>query len=150
MRHNETFLDSVLRVRMDDDERIRTEWDADGVQTSQRPYTAEENADADQAAWQEQRDTALRTARREMLVATVTSDILDTLAQANLALDGVLPDEPWSPPTDEQHGYPVGWTVRHAGRRWRSTVPINLSEPGAGRGWTQLRASRPHMNEPIQ
>jgi hypothetical protein len=44
------YIDGVLRERWDDDARVYTTWDAGGVQTSQRPYTPEENARADAEA----------------------------------------------------------------------------------------------------
>lgn len=46
----ETYIDGVLRERWDDTTRTYTAWDASGVQTSTRPYTAAENAAADASA----------------------------------------------------------------------------------------------------
>jgi hypothetical protein len=46
------FANDILRERWDDATRLYTAWDAEGVQTEQRPYTAEENTDADGAAAQ--------------------------------------------------------------------------------------------------
>ena len=48
--NHETYTDGVLRQRWDDTARTYTEWDAQGVQISTRPYTTEENAAADQRA----------------------------------------------------------------------------------------------------
>jgi hypothetical protein len=46
----DVYVDNVLRERWDDTGRTYTTWDAGGVQTSQRPYTPEENARADAEA----------------------------------------------------------------------------------------------------
>jgi hypothetical protein len=43
------YVDGVLRERWDDTARVYTAWDAQGVQTTSRPYTAAENAAADAA-----------------------------------------------------------------------------------------------------
>ena len=53
MAVHDRYLDGILRERYDDDLRIYTAWDEDGVQTDQRPYTAEENAAADVRVAQE-------------------------------------------------------------------------------------------------
>ena len=50
MSSREVYTDSVLRERWDDDARTYTEWDAQGVQSSQRSYTTEENTAADARA----------------------------------------------------------------------------------------------------
>lgn len=50
MMLRENYVDGVLRERWDSTTRLYTAWDASGVQTSQRPFTAEENAWADAAA----------------------------------------------------------------------------------------------------
>jgi hypothetical protein len=44
------YSDGVLRKQWDDATRLYTEWDAQGQQTTQRPYTPDENAAADQRA----------------------------------------------------------------------------------------------------
>lgn len=46
---NEVYADGRLRERWDDATRTYTAWDANGVQTSTRPYNSAENAAADAA-----------------------------------------------------------------------------------------------------
>jgi hypothetical protein len=46
----DVYLDNVLRERWDDGARVFTAWNTSGVQTTQRPYTAAENLDADARA----------------------------------------------------------------------------------------------------
>lgn len=42
-----TNASGVLRVRWDDDQRIRIDYDQTGVEVGRRPYTTDENAAAD-------------------------------------------------------------------------------------------------------
>ena len=44
------YSNDVLREQWDDVTRLYTKWDSAGVQTEQRPYTAEENTRADAEA----------------------------------------------------------------------------------------------------
>lgn len=55
----EIYSDDALIERYDDVARTYTAWDAEGVQIEQRPYTAEEDAEADvRAAERTERENA--------------------------------------------------------------------------------------------
>ena len=64
-------IDGALRERRDDTTRTVTTYDATGAVTSTRPYTASENAAADQTAIQEQARLAYE-ATRQAIKAIVT------------------------------------------------------------------------------
>jgi hypothetical protein len=65
------YVGGVLRERWDDTTRTYTAWNASGVQTATRPYTAAENAAADAAAAAAAADAA-RTATRAAVRLIVT------------------------------------------------------------------------------
>lgn len=69
----------VLRQWWDDGTRTYHEYDAAGVETLTRPYTAEENAAADAAALEVQQDANRRTIEDKLDVAmTDVQTLLDT------------------------------------------------------------------------
>jgi len=51
------YVDNVLRERWDDTTRTYTAWDEDGVETENRPYSAEENARADAEAHEQEQES---------------------------------------------------------------------------------------------
>lgn len=69
---NQTWRGGVLIRQWDDDTRTFTSWDNQGVSTS-RPYTAEENAEADARA-AEQNATSNETSIREKLGAALAAN----------------------------------------------------------------------------
>ena len=44
---SEVYIDGMLRERMNDETRMYTVWDSEGIPIESRPYTDEENAAAD-------------------------------------------------------------------------------------------------------
>lgn len=80
-----TYAGNTLIEEWDDDLRILTRWDLDGIQTEQRPYTTEENAEADLRVAEEQR-VANAQALRDGL-ANVISAALDRQALAQAVID---------------------------------------------------------------
>lgn len=78
------YTNGVLRERWDDSTRTYTTWDAGGVQTSTRPYTAQENARADADATQAAQDTNRRTIGQMLDQDFI--DVQGVLAQTNADL----------------------------------------------------------------
>lgn len=79
MLHLRIDENGVIRRRWDDAARVYTEWNAQGVQIEQRPYTLEENARADALAIylvEETNRQAIETALSASLVELQT--IVDT------------------------------------------------------------------------
>lgn len=126
---NEVFDgNGTLRERWDDDTRTYTEWDAEGAQTSTRPYTAEENAAADAALAAEQ-------ARAE---AATLAEAQEALVRATLALaPAPATGEAWVQPTGAHDAYAKDSDVTHAGKDWVSLTPFNVWEPGVS-GWREV------------
>lgn len=82
----EVYRANTLRERWDDTARIYTRWDAAGTQVEQRPYTAQENAQADARAAAEllsTNETTLQTRAAAALAANATD-----LTQAQTVWDG--------------------------------------------------------------
>lgn len=120
----ETYLRGTVMVRADDDTRTVTTYDETGAVLSVTPYTAEQNAAADQAAAQAARE-AQQAADRAAL------DALAAIASAAHA-DG----EPWQQPAGAHDAYPLGATVTHDGKTWESLTPFNVWAPGVS-GWRE-------------
>lgn len=127
---SDVYVDDVLRERWDEDSRTYTEYDAQGQQTSTRPYTAEENAAADAALTTEQ-------ARAE---AATLAEARDALVRATLALaPAPSTGEAWVQPTGAHDAYAKDSEVTHAGKDWVSLTPFNVWAPGQS-GWRELVA----------
>jgi len=75
----------VVRVRWDDTARVRTEWDKDGTQTDQQPYTTEENAAADQRAIEEQARLAYEQTRQA--IKAIVTDLKAEKDRAQAVID---------------------------------------------------------------
>ena len=112
----------------DDTTRTVTTYDEQGNITSERPYTADENAAAD-AAVQAQADAEAARARAELADA-----ILD--ATAALMTDAHTDGQPWVQPTGAHDAYPLGITVTHEGKVWENLTPANVWVPGVS-GWRE-------------
>lgn len=72
---NERILDGVLVERWDDGSRTYTSWDANGIQTDRRPYSAQENADADartEASLEQANESSLHQKAAAALSANAT------------------------------------------------------------------------------
>lgn len=81
----QNYINSVLREEWNDVTRLYTTWDENGLQTSQRPYTAEENATADasaQVALEEDNKSTIET-NLEADLAAMQAIIDDTNANIN-------------------------------------------------------------------
>lgn len=76
---------NVLRERWDDAARTFTAWDENGTQTEQRPYTAQENAEAD-ARVQAETEQANEATLREQAAADLTA-LSASIDQLNLVVD---------------------------------------------------------------
>jgi YD repeat-containing protein len=81
---NELTIDGVIRERRDDTTRTVTTYDEQGNITSERPYTAEENAAADQAALEATLNTNKRTVEQKL--ATKLANMQTILVQTNADL----------------------------------------------------------------
>lgn len=126
------YTGGILRERWDDETRTYTAWDEDGVQTEQRPYTAEENTRADaeaeaEARWQE--SVRLAEAQNALVVASIA------LAEAAHPEPGGA----WTQPTGAHDAFAKGAIVTHGGKEWVSLIPFNVWEPGVS-GWREVVA----------
>lgn len=74
----DTYIDNVLRVRRDDATRTYTEYNSSGVQTSTRPYTAEENAAL---------DAAIAAAQARSNRSAIETNLLQDLATMQTIID---------------------------------------------------------------
>jgi len=77
------FFDGVLREEWNDATRLYTSWNQSHVQTSQRPYTAQENAVADAAA-----SAAQQASQRDAILLELYNGIAGLVA----AKDGATND----------------------------------------------------------
>ena len=128
MSVNGTYIEGVLREQWDDDTRTFTAYDAQGQQTSTRPYTAEENAAADAALAQEQASAE----------AATLAEAQEALVRATLALAPTpATGEAWVQPTGAHDAYPKESEVTHAGKTWVSLTPFNVWIPGES-GWREV------------
>ena len=75
---HQVYRDGVLREFWDDIPRLYTAWDAQGTQVTQRPYTAQENAQADVTAAASTAAANARTLRLD--VESNIATLLTTLA----------------------------------------------------------------------
>lgn len=81
-----------------------------------------------QQVWAEQ--------QRRMTLATVGEE-LDRIAHVVQDSEGNSEGDDWVQPTTV--GYPRGWPTIHKGKRWVSTTPNNVWEPGVS-GWRESPA----------
>lgn len=137
MRHD-IYNNGFLRVRWDHESRIYTEWNTAGEETLSRPYTPEENAQADE----EMAVFAIQTAEMEMERAALVSSAPDELAavqQLTLQQQGVSDGTPWRQPQGAHDAYPLGFKVTHENKEWESLIPANVWAPGVS-GWREVVA----------
>ena len=132
---SETFVDGKLVRRADDTTRTVTTYDEQGNITSERPYTADENADADAVA-QARADAAAAQARYETHEA-----ILD--ATAALMADAHTDGQPWVQPTGAHNAVPFGITVTDGGKTWRSKHHANVWPPSPSSRWWEEVTDNP-------
>ena len=85
---NETYIAGMLRERWDDTTRTYTAWDDAGTQTEQRPYTAAENAAADEDAV-----AATQTANKSTIETNLSED-LDAMQAVIDQDNAMLRDDP--------------------------------------------------------
>lgn len=130
MMNREHYVLGVLRERWEDTKRKYTEYDAQGQQTSTRPYTTEENAAADAAL-------AAEEARAE---AIALAEAQDALIRATMALaPQPTTGEAWVQPTGAHDAYAKDSEVTHLGKTWVSLTPFNVWVPGES-GWREVVA----------
>lgn len=124
------YSGGTLREAWDDATRTFTEYNAQGQQTSTRPYTAGENAAADAAL-------AAEEARAEALAL---AEAQEALVRATIALaPAPSTGEMWVQPTGAGDAYAKGSEVTHAGKTWVSLTPFNVWVPGES-GWREVVA----------
>lgn len=99
----QTYINDTLREQWDDATRIYTAWDAEGVQESTRPYTEDENSQADEDARQNSHITDLEDRVKAI------EDYLFAVSPPNP--DGV----PWT-----ASDWPPGAVVTHSGKTYRN------------------------------
>ena len=141
------FVEGQVRARHDDATRTVTTWDATGAlipstpeAPNPRPYTAQENADADAAS------AAAQEAEAEAIRSAVDRAILDAIRHVSETVhaDG----EAWAQPTGAHDAYPSGITVTHGGKTWTSTIPANVWPPGVT-GWVEVTEGTPAWVQPL-
>lgn len=123
-------------VSFDDSTATATPYDETGAAGEPRPYTAEEQARADQRQV-EQSQHAATTELARAVGLNAAPDQLAALQEATLAAEGIAPGDPWRQPTGAHDAYPLGAVVRHNGLVWQSDVDANVWEPGVSQ-WTQI------------
>lgn len=123
------------RTSYNDATRTATDYNAAGNSSEPRPYTAAENARADQTAAQATAQAA--QAEFERALAMNAPAELEALQAANLVAEGIEQGDPWRQPTGAHDAYQLGSHVSHNGKDWESLVSTNVWEPGVS-GWRQL------------
>lgn len=115
------YLDNVLRERWDDVARVYTAWDENGVQIEQRPYTAEENAQADVRQEQINQDAEqkARVAESQAIISAIAATAVPPPSGSA-----------WVQPTGAHDAYALNSTVTHNGKTWTSLIAYNTYEPG--------------------
>lgn len=131
----------ISRTLRDDTARTVTTWDAAGVQTGTRPYTATENATADQ-----------------VIAADARLDsVEDRLARIEAKLWPPQPDTAPSKdvPTMAAYGgvWPAGALLTDSGKTWRNVAGVPLTTPpsgfpGTAGQWVHLFVLAPAATQP--
>lgn len=78
---------------------------------------------------------------RRRVLQEAKESIID-LNRRYLDAAGVQPGQPWRQPTGAHDAYPLDWEAPHQGKRWRSTQPNNMQEPGVA-GWQEVEEAAP-------
>lgn len=130
----ESWRDGRLVARWDDDARTVTAWDESGAVVETRPYTAEENVAADQAATDAAQSAALLDL--ESRVARIEAHLWP--AEPDPEPDATVPTL-----ADRGGVWPAGTLITDDGRIWRniSGVPLTVAPsgmPGQPSPWTHL------------
>lgn len=110
MSVNQNYNNGVLREQWDDGTRTYTAWDASGVQTSTRPYTTQENADADNRATNEAQVFSL-----EKRVKALEDYVFKASPPSTTAV-------PWT-----ATNWPPGSLVSYGGKNWKNNTPSWLN-----------------------
>jgi hypothetical protein len=127
------YSGTTLRQQWLDETREYTEYDDQGILVLTRPYTAEENKEADDEASTLAVEKAEADLARAIALASAPAE-LQALQQAHLSAEGIEEGDPWRQPTGAHDAYPLGAVVSHADELWESTVAANVWEPGVS-GW---------------
>jgi hypothetical protein len=135
-----------IEIGRNDDSRYVSEYDDELQVIFPRPYTDEENTEADARM---ANAAAVTTARAEFerALALNAEEELAALQAAILAAEGISDGDPWRQPTGAHDAYPLGATVSHNGKTWESTVAANVWEPGVS-GWMESGPGIPDWVQP--
>ena len=101
----ELYENSTLVGRWDDDTRTYTAWNTQGVQTSTRPYTSDENAQADEDA--RQNAQADEDARQNAQIPDLTERVAAIEAYLFTAVPPSEDGVPWESPVAPRRGHTV-------------------------------------------
>lgn len=116
---------------MDYENRTVVGYDHDGEIVNERPFSDEENYQADfdeQVSVQGQLSEAMAAASRDIVNATV--ELMKSSREDGLD---------WVQPTGVHDAYWAGATVTHNGKTWESLVTANVWEPGVT-AWREAAA----------
>ena len=129
------YEDGRLVARWDGDARTVTAWDESGAVVESRPYTAEENAAADQAAVDAAQSAALLDL--ESRVARIEAHLWPPVDPDA--------DVPATVPTMADYAgiWPAGQLLSDGGKVWRNVTSVPLTTapsgfPGQPSQWTRL------------
>lgn len=87
----------------------------------------------------EELTTLLSDVRNELdkrITLATAEDRIDAIVKESLQLSGEATGDDWKQPTGPRNAYPKGWKVKHAGKTWVSTIPVNVWPPGV-EGWQE-------------
>lgn len=129
----------ILVAFWDDETRTYFEYDAQGIQTLSRPYTTEENTEADAAATAEAAEAA-----RAAKAAEDAAILAAIAATAKPPAD----DTAWVQPTGAVNAYPLGAKVSHGGKNWVSLTPYNVWQPGVSSWREEVAQGYPAWVQP--
>lgn len=128
---NENYVSGIVRERYDDVARTYTAYNAAGAQTSTRPYTAAENANADAAAvTATARTAAASKAARDAAILEATA------TTAKPPASGAT----WVQPTGAHDAYALDSTVTFGGKTYISVLAFNVWAPASGIGQREVVA----------
>lgn len=129
MSVNQNYAGGVLREQWDDSTRKYTSWDENGVQTSQRTYTTQENTDADARARSESAIVSL-----EKQVAALEAYVFKASPPSSTAVPWTATD--WPPASVVSYG---GKTYKNNTSSWLNAlcVPGDALHPF----WTEQGAT---------
>ena len=130
---------AIRRKHWEDTTKKYTEYNSSGVQTLQRDYNAQENADLNQRIANENQE--IMEAKTEAENTAILTAISET---AKPPANGTA----WVQPTGAHNAYMINSTVTYSGKTWLSLVDYNVWQPGVANWREQTSGSNPIWIQP--